>query len=205
MLIDLTHPFTEEMPVYPGDPRTRLSQIRFVKDTGLADHWIESGMHVGTHLDAPRHVMENGASVLDLPLSRLTGNGHLIDARNKEIITPDMLAGCSIGRGDIVLVRTDWSKKFRDPDYFDAHPVVAEGFARRLVEVGVSIAGFDTPSPDREPYPVHKILLGGNVLIIENLANLEALATVTAFRVYAFPVKFEADGAPVRVVAETAG
>jgi kynurenine formamidase len=44
-------------------------------------------------------------------------------------------------------------------------------------------------------------LLGGEVLIIENLANLDKL-TGKEFTVYALPIKLDIDGAPARVIAE---
>ena len=56
-------------------------------------------------------------------------------------------------------------------------------------------------SVDHEAILIHKILLGNNILIIENLTNLSVLAGET-FKVYAFPLKFQLDGSPTRVVAE---
>lgn len=160
-------------------------------------------MHVGTHMDAPSHMVEGGATISDIPLARLYGKGHLVDARNKKTVTPDLLTNHSINKGDIVLVWTDWSKKFREPDYFNDHPMITEAFAQRLVALGVSLIGLDTPSPDKEPFPVHKILLEKEVLIIENLANLESLQSLKSFHVHTYPIKYMAGGAPVRVVAET--
>jgi kynurenine formamidase len=203
LLIDLTHAFTDNMPVYPGDPCSRLYQSHFIKDSGFSDHRVESHMHVGTHMDAPLHMIEGGACIADIPLSRFSGPGHLIEAGNNKAVTPDLLTGHSIARGDIVLVRTGWSKKYHGPDYFKDFPEITEAFAQQLVAFGVSLMGLDTPSPDKEPFPVHKILLGGGILIIENLANLDALQPFASFWVRAFPMKYKADGAPVRVVAET--
>ena len=80
-------------------------------------------------------------------------------------------------------------------------PEVAPEFARELVSLGVSIIGLDTPSPDRSPFEVHKILLAAQVPIIENLTNLEALVAVDEFDVVALPAKLQCEAAPVRVVA----
>jgi kynurenine formamidase len=205
MFIDLTHTFTDSMPVYPGDPCSRLYQSHFIKDAGFSDHRVESNMHVGTHMDAPLHMVEGGAYIAEIPLPHFNGAGHLVDARNKRSVAADLLANHSVKKGDIVLVWTDWSKKFHDPDYFDNYPQITEDFARQLVALGVSIMGLDTPSPDKDPFPIHKILLGKNVLIVENLTNLESLEAFKSFRIHAYPIKYKADGAPVRVVAETNG
>jgi kynurenine formamidase len=64
------------------------------------------------------------------------------------------------------------------------------------------MVGLDVPSPDRPPYPVHRILLGNGILILENLTGLETLPSDQVFRLYALPLMVEADSAPVRVIAE---
>lgn len=79
--------------------------------------------------------------------------------------------------------------------------MVTDAFAQALVEAGVHMLGLDTPTPDRAPFPVHKILLGNGVLIAENLTNLEELLTVPSFIVFALPAKLQADAAPARVIA----
>jgi kynurenine formamidase len=63
----------------------------------------------------------------------------------------------------------------------------------------------DTPSPDAdEPFPVHKIFLPNDILIIENLTGLEQIPSEREFIIHAYPMKYRADAAPVRVVAELA-
>jgi kynurenine formamidase len=103
--------------------------------------------------------------------------------------------------GDILLINTGYYKKFRDADYYETYPEITEAFAREAVRLGVSMVGMDTPSPDRAPYLIHRILLGSDVLIIENLNNLDALKDIGAFEVFAFPVKIDIEAAQVRVVA----
>jgi kynurenine formamidase len=160
-------------------------------------------MHTGTHMDAPRHMLPGGDFMCDVPVEKFAGRGRLIDARGLKLVTEDLLTAAGLKRGDIVLVLTGWSKRFRDPDYFESFPEIAPAFAERLVNAGVSIIGLDTPSPDRAPYPVHKILLANGVLIIENLTALDALVGIRDFEVMALPSKFRSDAAPVRVVART--
>ena len=201
-LIDLTHTFTCDMPVYPGDPPAGLEPIATIAKDGFNDCCVRGGLHVGTHMDAPLHMIEGGAPLSDIPLRQFFGRGRLIDARGYKAVTADLLDGVELAKGDIVLVMTDWSKHFRLADYYENFPEIDLAFAERLVATGISIMGLDTPSPDKSPYPVHKILLSQNVLIIENLNGLEALADVGSFDVSAAPAKFHGDAAPVRVVAQ---
>ena len=201
-LIDLTHTFGEKMPVYPGDPLPELIQNAHIEKDGYNDYLIKTVMHVGTHIDAPLHMIAGGRKLSEIEIEKFIGNGVLIDARGKKSIEADLLNGITITRDNIVLVMTGSYKKFRDSEYYQSYPEISESFARRLIEFRVKIIGLDTPSPDRPPFAIHKLLLGKEILIIENLTNLEALLDVPKFEIFALPAKFEAEAAPVRVIAK---
>lgn len=200
-LIDLTHTFGKQMPVYPGDALPELRQIAVVGKDDFTDHQLTTGMHVGTHMDAPWHMLEGGERLSEISVERFFGRGRLIDARGASKVDADRLNGVPLQKGNVVIVMTGWGEKFRDPDYYTQYPELSEGFAEALVRAGVSIVGMDTPSPDRPPFRVHKILLGAGVLIIENLTNLDRLIDVPQFDVIALPMKLDTDAGPVRVVA----
>lgn len=200
--IDLTHTFTAKMPVYPGDPLPILKQSAEIAAAGYNEFHISTGMHVGTHMDSPLHMLENGKKLSEYEPEKFFGKGHLIDARNQKEINADLLEGKEIEAGDIVLIMTGFDKKFGSDSYYNEYPEIAESFAQRLVQLEVKIIGMDTPSPDRSPFNIHKILLQNDILIIENLTNLEELLTHGKFDIIALPAKFEAEAAPVRVVAQ---
>jgi kynurenine formamidase len=105
-----------------------------------------------------------------------------------------------IGEADIVLFKCG-SKSFTEPGYYEAWPEVPEEIADYLIEKKVKVIGVDMPSPDHEPFRIHKKLLGAGILIIENLTNLDKLVGKD-FTIYALPIKFALDGAPARVIAE---
>jgi len=201
--IDLTHTFEQNMPVYPGDPEPELKQIAFVDKDGYNDFQITSGMHVGTHMEAPFHMFQNGKRLSEYPPERFFGKGHLIDAR-KQSIEASLLEGKEILKGDIVLIMTSFSDKFGTPEYYELYPEINPSFASKLIELGVSLVGIDSPSPDRDPFTIHKLLLGSEILIIENLTNLESLLEQSEFAVVALPSKYDCEAAPVRVIAEIA-
>lgn len=216
MYIDLTQTFMVEMPVYPGDPKPKLKQIATIEKDGFTDHEITTGMHVGTHMDAPWHMIASGKKISEIDPEKFFGSGKLIDARGLEKIGPELLIGIEAGpprvdsskasgtrveAGDIVLVFTGFGSKFKEPEYYEKYPELTEDFANKLVELKIKVIGIDTPSPDRPPFVVHKILLGNEILIIENLTNLEKLLN-QKFEVIALPAKFETDAAPTRVIAK---
>ena len=79
---------------------------------------------------------------------------------------------------------------------------MSQEVAEYLVESKVKMVGVDTCSIDNaDGFPIHRILLGADILIIENLTNLDRLAGKN-FRVFALPLNLQVDGSPARVVAE---
>lgn len=183
-IIDLTQAFTDNMPVYPGDPPNSLKQVANIGKEGFTDHELKTVMHVGTHMDAPLHMIPNGKKMDEISPEKCFGKGVLIDAVGKD-----------------KLVYTGFGDKYRDKSYFEGYPTITEDFALKMVELKVKIVGMDILGPDQPPFPTHKILLGNEVLIIENLTNLDQLVGVKDFEIIALPAKFHADAAPVRVIA----
>jgi arylformamidase len=106
-------------------------------------------------------------------------------------------------------VRTGADTMWETPDYCWKYPFFSPEAGEYMVEEGVKIIDMDAPGSDaslrsgfRKNSPLHLTLLGNDVLIIENLANLKSVCgRVTA--VYAVPIKVEgAYGAPARVLAK---
>lgn len=201
--IDLTQTFTADMPVFPGDPKASVTQTVFLEKDGNNDHEIKTAMHVGTHLDAPFHMLADGKRLDEMSPDHFFGPGILIDTRGKSKIDATVLKNISLPRGAIVLIYTGFGEKFHSNEYFAEYPEMTEDFAQELITRDIKMLGMDTASPDHTPpWAVHKRLLAKEILIIENLTNLEALLEVEKFEVIALPMKLQADGAPVRVIAK---
>ena len=200
-IVDLTHTFDDSMPVYSGDPASKISFLNKMASEGYSVSQITTGMHTGTHIDGPLHVIEGGMPLSEVPVERFIGRGVLIDARGKKSIDADLLADVPLRRKDIVLVLTGCSALFRAPSYYRDYPLVTARFAEALAEVGVNMLGLDTPGPDGPPFVIHRLLLTAQVLIIENLTNLRTLLDIPEFEVFALPARFRTEAAPARVIA----
>ncbi len=200
--IDLSHTFVDAMPVFPGDPAVTLKQITSIEKNGYTDHQLTSVMHVGTHMDAPLHMIAGGKYMDEFPVEKFVGTGVLLDVYKRPIIDVDALEGHTISEGSMVLLYTGMSEQYGTDLYNSQYPRITDAFAQKLVDLRVSVLGMDMINPDKEEtYPIHKILLSQEILIIENLTNLSSLKGVASFDVYAFPMKLHAEAAPVRVVA----
>lgn len=159
-------------------------------------------MHVGTHMDAPLHMIGGGKKMDEINPERFIGKGVLIDVRGKDKIDATVLENTYIEEGSVVLLCTGFGSKYRTEDYFKDYPYLTEDFANKMVELKVKMVGMDMLGPDLDkPWVTHKILLGNEILILENLTNLEQLTDIKDFEIIALPAKLQADATPVRVIA----
>jgi kynurenine formamidase len=198
-IIDLSVTINEQTPVYPGDPTPQIKPAGILANDGYNDHTITVGTHLGTHIDAPFHMLADGKTLDTFPLERFVGKGTYINVNGTYDL--EEIKKISIVPNDIVIFDTGLGAKYFEPSYFEDYPAIPEDVATYLVEKKISMVGMDTCSPDHDEFIAHKILLAGNVLIVENLTNTHLLAG-KQFTVYALPIKLEIDGAPARVIAE---
>lgn len=199
--IDLSTSLTNETQVYPGDPLVSISPICGIEKDGFSMHSFHFGGHSGTHIDSQSHFITGGKHINEYPLSKFVGAGMVIDARGVNVIDIDILGNIKIKKDSVVLFWTDYVNQSGETTYFQNYPVMGKTLAERLVSIGVKMVGIDGPSIDHEPYPIHRLLLKHDILLLENLCNLESVYKKRC-RVYAFPMNVPTDGVPVRVVAE---
>ena len=88
-MIDISLPLSEKTIIYPGNPEIKIQTIEGKTSTHSE---ITIGSHTGTHLDAPKHVFENGAGVDKVDLNKIVGECRVLDmTRVKEVIGVDDL------------------------------------------------------------------------------------------------------------------
>lgn len=214
-LVDLTHPLWAGMPKIPILPEVERHQISSIAEGAPMDiSSITLALHVGTHIDAPSHVVPGGTPIDEIPVERFSGSAVVsrVDRHpGEEITVDDVLAGGPEPEpGEFLLLATGWDAKFTSPEYGD-HPSLAPELADWVVERGIPFVGVDLITPDLPvhrrgsgfDFPVHHTLLGNDVLIAENLTGLTALGG-RRVRLLAFPLAIRGgDAGPARVLAET--
>jgi kynurenine formamidase len=199
--IDLSWDIFDNMAVYPSDNPVKLHQDKFLEKDGYNYFQLEIGLHAGTHIDTPMHMLNDKTFISGVPLDRFTGKGCLLDVRGERVIGFKQEYSNIINSNDIVILFTGYRDGYGTEEYFLNHPVVGEDLADFFVEKKIKMLGMDLPSPDRYPFGIHKKLLKNNILLIENLTNLAELVNVKSFTIYAFPLKIRADASIARVVA----
>lgn len=199
---ELSHLIKDKMPAFPGDKEASLTQSNTVEQDGFSNYKLTVGMHVGTHMDAPAHMVEGGKQLFEYSNSRFVGNADLIDSRGKREIDLELLEQLPEATSKILLICTSHSEKYGDSDYYHTYPELTEEFVKKVVELGYQIIGLDTPSPDYAQYLIHQLLFENDVLIIENLTNLKSVFGFDRIQIMALPLYVKTDSAPVRVVAK---
>jgi kynurenine formamidase len=196
---DLSRVISKGSLVYPGDPEPRLDPLSTIDNDGVNVTRITLGSHTGTHVDAQSHFLANGNRVENEPLKKFAGEALVIDASRKhgEGITRQDLENHKVNAGDIILLYTGTGGTATRFAYLEVSA------AEWVVEHSVKCVGIDTLSLEkygRKDAPVHKMLLGKNIGIVENLANLEKFVNRRLFFV-CLPLPLGgADGSPARAV-----
>jgi len=208
-LIDLTHPIGRDMPVWPGDPGPEFLETASVDKDGYSVHKLTLNNHIGTHLDAPSHVIRGGMTLDRIPLETLIGRAVMIDFTDKgarDRINRQDLASRAVRleAGGRLLVKTGWDRYFNTPAFFEDFPCFTLEAAEYLVSRGITLLGMDTPSPSPVNDPdqaIHKVFLGAGVVLLEALKNLTLIRGEECDLIVLPPLFNGLSGSPCRAVA----
>ncbi|MSV30119.1 MAG: cyclase family protein [Bryobacterales bacterium] len=199
-IIDISRCISPGALVYPGDPPILAKSICTIgPDSPYNLTQLGWTTHILTHIDSPRHFLENGASLDDLPLRRFMGPAKVIEVDGDAVLARHIPIGV---QGMNLLFKTRNSERWNPGGFDTQHTYISREAAEVMAESGVNLAGIDYLSVDRfgdAGYPTHRALLGGDVLILEglDLAHVEA----GEYRLVALPLRIErGDGSPVRAV-----
>jgi arylformamidase len=214
-LIDLSHEIEDGMITYKGLPapvicdflsRERSRSI-YEPGTEFQIGKIEMVANTGTYVDCPFHRYEHRKDLSDVQLeafANLPGICVRADYNEMREVGVDLFANLEL-KGKAVLINTNWSVFWRTDRYFETHPFVTAEAAEFLRDQKVALVGIDSHNIDDtrgNRRPVHSILLGADILIVEHMTNLAAVPD-RGFYFNAVPPKFKGVGTfPVRAYAE---
>lgn len=221
-VIDLTHALHPQICTWGGTcgfSHKRLLDHDLQARYSFRTHQIQMEEGIGTHLDAPLHVINGGRDISALTLEELIAPAVVIDVsanmHERYCVSVDDILNFEkkympITSGTFVIVYTGWSQYWSSPErYRNAliFPSISQEAAQFLVhERDICGLGIDTLSPDcpiENEYPVHNIVLGANKYIVENIAHAEQLPPVGCYT-FALPMKIqEGTEAPLRMIALT--
>lgn len=218
-LLDLTYTLDEKIPTWNGSCGfSHKMHLDHPDGCRVLSYKMHGG--AGTHMDAPLHFFPEGASIADLSLENFFVPIRKIDVSTKRksdlLISIEDCQNHEKRWGKIpprcfIAGYTGWGEFWKTPDVYravdDKGQMHFPGFSLEAIEwllerdiVGV---GIDTLSPEtgENGFEIHKLLLGANRYILENMASLEFLPEAECFLI-ALPLKI-ASGveSPIRAVA----
>lgn len=211
--VELSHTIESGMITYKGLPAPAIqdhltfeeSKKIYAEGTVFCIKKIEMVANTGTYMDSPFHRYPDGIDLAQLPLSSiadLQGMTITVSPPTRSI-DQDSFEGINI-EGKAVLVCTGWSRHWRTDQYFEGHPYLTSTAAEYLVQNRAALVGIDSfnidDTADRSR-PVHSLLLGAGIPIVEHLTNLQALPA-SGYRFFAVPPRIRDFGTfPVRAFA----
>jgi len=171
--IDISLPLQSDMIVWPGDDAVRVEQTMFM---GRGDPYnlthLAMTVHTGTHIDAPRHFLRDGAAMESMPLDVMVGPARVVDVDDAVAVRPEHLPA-DLQRGDRVLFRTLNSTRHQAaPRFVEEFVFVSKEAAGALADAGVALVGVDYLSVggfSQDMVETHEILLGAGVWVVEGL------------------------------------
>jgi len=229
-LVDLTYAFDASTIYWPTNQRFIQDVVSHGQSAG--GYWYASNdfcasEHGGTHLDAPIHFGEGRASVENIPIERFIGPAVVIDISAACAADPDYVVQVddvlawekqhgAIPQGAIVLVRTGWGARWREPQRYlgsktpgDVTTLHFPGYSKPAAEFlvherQIDAIGIDTASLDAgasKSFEAHQVFAAEDMPGFENVANLHLLPEQGA-HIIALPMKIGAGtGSPTRIVA----
>ena len=205
-IYDVSLTISPNLPTWPGDPALVLELFESMDKGAHANVTkFSSSVHLGTHVDAPHHFLNDGRTADTLPLDVLTGPCYVaqlpdgIDEISSEVlgrteITSEMKRVLFGTRNSHLWARGE--SKFQT-DFV----AITEDGAEWLVEHGVQLVGIDylSVAPYGDSVPTHTVLLKAGVIVVEGLNLSQVMRGF--YDLYCLPLKIAGcDGAPARAI-----
>ena len=203
MWIDISHPISAKLALYPDDEAFTLNQSNFTQGkTKIITSSVHTGLHFGTHTDAPLHFIPTGLSIDQVDLNKYIGRCQIINLdlsqRKHKIILPSDLPSISEPRVLIATNTFDYTQDF-NPNFATLHPELTQN----LIQQNCILIGIDTPSVDPcdqlTDFENHLQLLSNNIAIIEGLKLHNIPSGI--YEMIAIPLAYEGlEASPLRVL-----
>ena len=224
-VVDMTHELSEDFPTFGGVPGITYDKQFDIGSDGYNLYVLTVNEHTGTHIDAPLHFSEDGASVAEIPVESLACPLCVIDIRARAAedrdtqLTPDDLREWIGAHGDIpdgacVAMNSGWAAKLGTPEFRGADAARGgslhfpgfhiEATQMLLEETNAAAIAVDTLSLDHGPsadFATHYAWLPAGRYGIEGLDGLDAMPAAGATLMVGAPKVRGGTGGPARVMA----
>ncbi len=204
--IDVSAPISDGMIHWPDDPPVRIELSLSIEEGDEANVTrLACSAHTGTHIDAPRHFIDDGPGIDTMPLEATMGLARVIEMTDPERVTEVELSAHAPRSGERLLLKTrnssqNWASEAFNEEFVHIEPAAAELLARSGVRaVGVDYLSVGGIADGRK---THEALLRAGVWIIEGL-DLSSVEPGD-YELVCLPLRLVgADGAPARALVRS--
>ena len=131
--IDVSVPLHNGMVTWPGDAKfERSSTLQMAQGDPCNLSQISTTAHIGTHMDAPRHFLADGAGIETMPIAASMGRARVIEIADPQVIRTSELEPHHLAKGERVLLKTRNSRECWKTDQFQEKYVYIEPETRAL-------------------------------------------------------------------------
>lgn len=208
-IYDISIPISPLMAVWPGDPPVEIQPISAIDqgaDVNVSQ--ISMSLHTGTHIDAPKHFINEAKTIEQIPLHKLIGKTLVIDlGKNINVINEQVLFSHPKYHDLLTIKKVLFKTKNSllwdsSPNTFvtDYIGIDATG-AKVLAELNLDLVGVDylSVAPYHATEEPHILLLEKETILLEGI-NLQGVPQ-GIYDLYCLPLPIVGgDGAPARSI-----
>ena len=223
-IVDLTHPLSDQMPLWPGDPPPEFTDWANTSRDGYFLRRFSLSEHAGTHLTAPAGFYPDGKTVDEYKAKELVKPAVVMDVRQHCRANPDYALTAAdltawesrhrrVPADSVVLLFTGWADRWANPqDYLGTDengrlhfPGFGIDAAAFLVNQR-SVSGLGTDTAGVEPgidvsFFASRLVLSQPRIILENLTNIHQLPPTGSVLVIGLLRLVGGSGSPAAVIA----
>lgn len=208
-IYDISLPITDQMVVWPGDPQVTIRQVSSLAEGDSSNlSQIRMSVHTGTHVDAPRHFLQDGKTIGEMPLEKLLGKAVVtelpesVDVISERVLEtaldPDLFNAVKK-----VLFKTRNSKLglLFQSSFDESYVALDTSGAQYLAQFDLDLIGVDylSVAAFHDTHLPHQILLQKEVVLLEGIDLAEVPAGV--YELTCLPLNLAAcEGAPARAI-----
>lgn len=174
IVIDLSQPIYNKMPVYPGDPEVAIKKFLFLAKDGWNMNTISLPAHIGTHVNVPIHGIKKGKTLDDYLIGAFMGKSAVF--KNLRSIKADI-------------------------GIFFEQASINDEAIKKIIEIKPKFVGVQGYFESEKELGAEKLFLKQGIISFEGLINIDKLKD-KQFVFYGLPLKIkDGDGSPIRAVA----
>lgn len=201
-LYDITRPITPQLVGWPGDTTYTATEVLKIREGDSVNlSTLNLSAHLGTHVDAPYHFLDNGAKMDQVDLNAYIGPATVVDFMDVDgALTPEHLSRVDLANIERLLIQTK-NSHLPDDQWPSEFVYPTAEVAQMMADHHIKLFGTDSPSVDPETsktLDAHKTLGRGGIYILEGLQLTDV--PPGEYELIALPLKLDGDGSPVRAV-----